>query len=303
MQVLMPWIDIADVDEARTIERALAAEMRSNGGAGDVDTAELSCLRPDGSELRLRSYRPRATRRSELPMLLFIHGGSFVTGGLHTEDTRCERYAAGAECVVFAVDYRLAPEHRFPAGLDDCVLALGWLRDHGQDLGVDGSRVAVGGLSAGAALAAGTALRCQESDHPPLVLQMLLFPVLDASVSTRSAKQFTDTPVVTSQTIRDMWRLYLGPEWRPGAPDYPRHSSPSHERDLSNSAPTYICTAGNDPLRDEALAYAHRLLEADVSVDLHHYARGFHSFDSFDTTRIGHAALRDQLDALRSAFA
>jgi acetyl esterase/lipase len=204
--------------------------------------------------------------------------------------------------VVFAVDYRLAPENPFPAGLDDCLTALTYLRDRSAELGIDNGRVAIGGLSAGGALASGTAIRSSGDGRPALVLQMLLFPVLDAGLTTHTARNYSDTPVLTNDTLRDMWRLYLGPGWRPGQPSYPIHSSPAHEPDPSLSPPTYLCTAGYDPLRDEAIEHARRLMRAEVQVDLRQYARGFHSFDSFHSTRLGQAAIRDQVEALRAAF-
>lgn len=303
MQVLMPQIDIAAVAEARAIEAALTENVPSSSRRLDVDIEDSAVPRPDGTQLGVRIYRPRTRRRGPLPMLLFVHGGSFVTGGLNTEDVRCEIYAADAGCVVVAVDYRLAPENPFPAGLDDCVGALAYLRDQSEELGIDTRRIAVGGLSAGGALASGTAIRSNDNDHPALVLQMLLFPVLDASLTTYSARHYSDTPILTSRTLQDMWRLYLGSVWSPGQASYPLHSSPAHEPDLSLSPPTFLCTAGYDPLRDEAVEHAQRLMRADVQVDLRQYARGFHSFDSYHSTRLGQAAIRDQMEALRAAFA
>jgi acetyl esterase len=302
MQVLIPRIDIAEVAQARATEAALAANMRSSDRGHGVEITDSAVPRPDGTHLAVRGYRPSTRRRGPLPMLLFIHGGSFVTGSLDTEDTRCEIYAAEAECIVFAVDYRLAPENPFPAGLDDCLTALTHLRDRSEELGIDNGRVAIGGLSAGGALASGTAIRSSEDGRPALVLQMLLFPVLDAGLTTYTARHYSDTPVLTNDTLRDMWRLYLGPQWSPGQASYPVHSSPAHEPDLSRSPPTYLCTAGYDPLRDEALEHAQRLMRAGVQVDLRQYARGFHSFDSFHSTRLGQAAIRDQVEALRAAF-
>ena len=302
MQVLMPRINIAEVAQARATEAALAANMRLSDRRHDVETTDSAVPRPDGTDLAVRGYRPSMRRRGLLPMLMFIHGGSFITGGLDTEDTRCEIYAAEAECIVFAVDYRLAPENPFPAGLDDCLTALAYLRDQSDELGIDNGRVAIGGLSAGGALASGTAIRSSGDGRPALALQMLLFPVLDASLTTHTARHYSETPVLTNSTLRDMWRLYLGPQWSPGRASYPIHSSPAHEPDLSLSPPTYLCTAGCDPLRDEALEHAQRLMRAEVQVDLRQYARGFHSFDSFHSTRLGQAAIRDQVEALRAAF-
>ncbi len=302
MQVLMPRIDIAQVEQTRAIEEALAADIRPADGRQDVATTDSAVPRLDGTLLKVRVYRPRARRRGPLPMLLFIHGGSFMSGGLHTEDTRCETYAAEAKCIVAALEYRLAPEHPFPAALEDCCTALSYFRDQSDTFGIDDLRVAVGGLSAGGALASGTAICLSTDSHPALALQMLLFPVLDASLTTCTAQNYSDTPVLTSSTLRDMWRMYLGPRWSAGQASYPIHSSPAHEPNLSLSPSTYICTAGYDPLRDEAVEQAQRLMRAGVPVDLRQYARGFHSFDSYHATQLGQAAVRDQIDALRAAF-
>jgi acetyl esterase/lipase len=305
MQVMMPAIDIADVPGARRIEQELAREMRTARTVGDdlVDVDDLSFARADGSALALRRYVPAQPRQRRLsrPALLFIHGGSFVTGGLHSEDDRCEAYAAGVECAVFAVDYRLAPEHPFPAALDDCWLALRWIAQHAADLGVDPRRLAIGGLSAGGALAAGLAQRVRDRGGPPLTLQLLLFPVLDAALNHTSNRLFTDTPVLDSRTVEVMWSLYLGARWRRGGHP-PQYASPAHTSDLRDLPAAHICAAEFDPLRDEAVSYAQRLLEHEVSVNLRLYARSFHSFDSFTAARLAGTARRDQMDALRVAF-
>jgi acetyl esterase len=306
MQVMMPAIDIADVPEARRIEQELIREMRAaRTSVGDelVEVDDLSCTRADGSPLALRRYVPAQPRQRRVrrPALLFIHGGSFVTGGLHSEDDRCEAYAAGVECAVFAVDYRLAPEHPFPAALDDCWLALTWIAQHAADLGVDPRRLAVGGLSAGGALAAGLAQRVRDGGGPPLTLQLLLFPVLDAALDNNSNRLFTDTPVLDSRTVEVMWSLYLGARWRRGG-NPPRYASPAHASDLRDLPAAHICAAEFDPLRDEAVTYAQRLLEYEVSVNLRLYARTFHSFDSFAAARLAGTARQDQMDALKAAF-
>ncbi|MDX6255836.1 MAG: acetyl esterase [Frankiales bacterium] len=303
MQVLMPDIDIADVAAARRIERSLSPRMGTPPGSSDVQATDLACERKDGSLLGVRHYRPASLGRQPLPSLLFIHGGSFVTGGLHTEDARCAEYASTVGCSVVAVDYRLAPEHPYPAGLDDCVVAARWMADQSGVLGIDPTRLGIGGLSAGGALAAGTALRLRDDNAASLAIQLLLFPVLDARADSASCQAFTDVPVLTTASVETMWRLYLGTSWFRGCPDPPTYSSPAHVDDLTGLPPTYICAAQFDPLRDEALAYGLRLLAQGVSVDMRHYARAFHSFDSFTATRLARAAMRDQTDALRAAFA
>ena len=306
MQVMMPAINIADVPEARRIERELVREMRAarvSAGDGLVAADGLSVTRVDGSALALRRYMParRRRRRGSWPALLFVHGGSFVTGGLHSEDDRCEAYADGAECAVFAVDYRLAPEHPFPAGFDDCWLALTWIAERAAELSVDARRLSVGGLSAGGALAASLAQRVRDCGGPPLALQLLLFPALDARADSASNRLFTDTPVLVSRTVEVMWAMYLGPKWRRGATP-PRHASPAHTSDLHGLPAAYISAAEFDPLRDEAVSYAQRLLDHGVSVDLRLYARAFHSFDSFTAARLASQARQHQIDALKAAI-
>lgn len=297
----MPDIDIDDAVAARQVESRLTAEMRTQAPTGGVDVRDVSCPRPDTTVLSLRLYRPTGAVL-ELPALVFIHGGSFVTGDLDTEDSRCRAYAHDAGCAVIAVEYRLAPEHPYPAGVDDCFVAVKWVVAHAAELGVHPGRVAVGGLSAGAALAAATALRARDRGGPVLALQLLLFPVLDARADSRSMRVFDDTPVLTSATIYKMWRAYLGPGWAPGANVIDCYASPAHAADLTGLPATYLCTAEFDPLRDEGLAYAQRLLDSDVTVELHQYPRTFHAFDSFAATRVAQAALADQVRALRTAL-
>jgi acetyl esterase/lipase len=302
LQVLIPNLDITDIGAARAVENEIAVEMQSGTPHADVDVRDTVCFRPDGSEIGLRVYRPRRTSRSALPALLFMHGGSFVMGGLESEHVRCEEYAADAECVVISVDYRLAPEHRFPAALNDCCWSLEWLIQHADGLGCERTRLAVGGLSAGGGLAAGLAARQRDTGGPEIILQLLLFPALDASMTTDSVRSFVDTPILTSGGVAAMWSHYLGP----GPHDTPvmplGYASPAALDRLAGLPPTFLSTAEFDPLRDEALMFAQRLLHANISVELRHYARAYHSFDSFRATRLGSRARRDQVEALRAAF-
>jgi acetyl esterase len=250
-----------------------------------------------GVPVRIISPADRSTDKSRI--LLDLHGGGFeLDSGSLTENVPI---AALTGIPVVAVRYRLAPEHPFPAGLDDCWLALTWIAEHAADLGVDPRRLAVGGLSAGGALAAGLAQRVRDGGGPPLVLQLLLFPVLDAAVGNTSNRLFTDTPVLDSRTVEVMWSLYLGERWRRGG-NPPRYASPAHASDLRDLPAAHICAAEFDPLRDEAVIYAQRLLEHEVSVNLRLYARAFHSFDSFAAARLAGTARRDQMDALKAAF-
>lgn len=318
LATLIPTLDIADARAARQMERAISSEMRRGPVAG-VKRDIVDITRPDGTTLEVSVHRPtRASRPGPLPVLLFLHGGSFVVGGLHTEEARCEYYAAAVGCAVVSVEYRLAPEHPYPAALDDCLVALHWLMTDADQQDLDARRVAVGGLSAGGTLAAATALWCRDAaddtrglpgggqlattfPRPPRpMLQLLLHPALDASVSTHSATTFTDTPILTAGHLALMWRLYLGHEFT--ASDMRGLASPAHAADLAHLPPAYIAVSQFDPLRDECLRYAQRLIDADVPVEFHHYSRAFHSFDSFSASRMGRNAMIAQAEALTTAF-
>lgn len=194
------------------------------------------------------------------PAVVHLHGGAWVAGGLDTHDVVCRRIARVGGLSVLAVDYRLAPEHPFPAPLDDARAALAWVREHGQSHGVDGSRVAVLGDSAGGALAAALALDARDAGHP-LDAQVLVYPALDATTSTLSY-DVEDGPGLEAAAMRASWAAY--------APDPATHAeplvSPSAATDLAGLPPTYVLTAEHDVLRDEAEEYAARLAEAGVPV-------------------------------------
>lgn len=301
LQVLMPELDYGNLAAARATEGGIARAMRTGSSTEHVQVEGESCPRPDGTAVPVRMYRPRRRTGRPLPVLLFIHGGSFIMGGLHTEESRCERYALDVGCVVVALDYRLAPEHPFPAALEDCALVLKWMMGNAGQLDIDRGRVAVGGLSAGGALATGLAARVRDEHGPELALQLLLFPVLDARADSPSAVGFVDTPILTAGDVAAMWRMYLGTGWK-CSDRPPSYASPMHLDDVAGLPPVYLCTAQFDPLRDEALRYAERLLAAGVTVDLRLYARAFHAFDSFEAAKLAQTARQEQADALRSAF-
>lgn len=315
LATLMPYIDLDDPVQARKMDRTIVGELRKSARADDYE--RLGLARPDGSEFSIAVHRPVPPRAGEiLPVLVFLHGGSFITGGLYSELERCAFYAESARCAVLSVDYRLAPEHPFPAALEDCLRVVEWLGTEGDEHGLDRERVAIGGLSAGGALAAATALclrdtRVGAATAGPgvpapglgamsvrLVLQMLLFPVLDASVSTPSARQFTDTPVLQAHQLPTLWRAYLGDSGEPGT----SWASPALAAGFADCPPAYIAVAQLDPLRDEALRFAERMIAADIPVDLRMYARAYHSFDTFHTTRIGRIARHHQAESLAAAL-
>ena len=265
-----------------------------------VEVGDRRIPGPDGEpDVPVRIYRPTGAA-SSLPALVYFHGGAFTIGDLDQVDRACEIMSAEAECLVVSVDYRLAPEHPFPAGVEDCYAALLWTAAEADGLGIDAGRIAVGGGSAGGALAAAVALMARDRHGPALCLQLLVYPVIDDRMTTPSSA-FADTPVFTRSASRSMWRAYLGHD--PG-PDTSPYAAPGRAASVAGLPPAYILTAELDPLRDEGIGYGLRLLEAGISVDLHQYAGTFHGFQSYaPDTAVARRAAAEQVAVLRGAFA
>jgi acetyl esterase/lipase len=257
------------------VARAL---MRSSHGLLDthvaVPTADLTIPGPD-TALRTRHYRPAVT--GPAPLLVFFHGGGFVVGDIESHDGLCRMICRDAAIHVLSVDYRLAPEHKAPAAVDDCVAAYRWALGHAAELGADPSRVGVGGDSAGGNLAALVALRSREDGIPQPALQVLLYPVLDLSAETRSRILFSDGFFLSKQDSDWFRDLYLG--GTDLAADDAR-VSPLKAADLSGLAPALVLTAGFDPLRDEGNKYAAALRSAGVTVDHRQFDALTHGFAS-----------------------
>jgi acetyl esterase/lipase len=247
----------------------------------------------DGNpDVTVRVYRP-TTPGAVAGGIVQFHGGGFVAGDLDSEDERSVQYAADAGLVVVSVDYRLAPEDPFPAAAEDGYAALCWTSANATALGIDPTRLGVGGTSAGGTLAAATALRARNEGGPSLAFQFLLFPALDDRLTTRS-QTFVGTPFVDGSSSRRLWECYCPGDRRDLSP----YAAPARASDLSSLPPAYIVTAELDPLRDEGLDYARRLLEAGVPVDVRNYSGTFHAFDTIASAISTHAQ-RDQTAWLR----
>ena len=273
--VLMAPPSITDPKAARSV----AVSTRDPASSAIVETegrvtfSDSTIAVADGTEIGIRIYTPTFARGVTAGVVYF-HGGAFVVGDLDYEHARCLRYAADAGCVVVSVDYRLAPEHKFPSGLEDCYAGLVWTWENADDLHIDPTRIAVAGASAGGCLAAAVALLARDRGGPPIALQILLYPVLDDRMLTPSMLAFDDTPVWNNVSNAEMWRHYLAlPE------DASIYAAPGRAEDLSGLPSAYVLAVELDPLRDEALAYATRLLAAGVKVELHHVAGAYHGFD------------------------
>ena len=253
----------------------------------------------------VRIYWPReagadATSAELLPVLLHFHGSGFVLGGLDSHDALCRTLCNQADCIVVAVDYRKAPEHKFPAGIDDCWAATEWAASHAQGLHGDPERMAVFGDSTGGNNAAVVAQRARDAGGSALRLQALVYPLLDMSAESASYETFAQGYNLTAPVMRWFIAQYLRDEANRSDP----LASPLLAPDLAGLAPAFVLTVGYDPLRDEALAYCERLRAANVPVEHRDHEDLFHGF-WFMGARLEAAprAHAEVAAALRSAFA
>jgi acetyl esterase/lipase len=249
---------------------------------------------PADPAVAVRIYRPATARGAAI---VWLHSGGFVMGDLDTEHPSLIRLADETCALLISVDYRRAPEHRFPAALDDAYAALKWTAEHAAELGVDPERIAIGGHSSGGGLAAALALRARDQQGPGIRFQMLSQPCLDDRQETWSARTFTDTPFVYRDKITAVWRHYLG-----SGPATP-YAAPARATDLSGLPPTYIGTAEFDPLRDEGICYALRLLQAGVPVELHQWPGTFHGSQAVLSAEVSQRQNAEMIGVLSRALA
>ena len=229
-----------------------------------------------GVEIPVRVYRPQDAE-GQLPCLLWIHGGGMIAGTLDMDDLLCDRFADEAECLVVSVDYRLAPEHPYPAPVEDCFAALQWIGESAGEIGVDPARIAVGGSSAGGGLAAATALLARDRGGPALCFQLLVYPMLDDRNTTPSALEFDDIPSWSRQHNISGWAALLGDA--AGGEHVSEYAAPARASDLSGLPPAIIQVGELDVFRDEDTSYASALLRAGVSTELHVYPGAYHGFN------------------------
>jgi acetyl esterase len=254
--------------------QGFAALMRLSGPAEDVDTVEDRFLSgPDGA-LGLRLYTPRAVGSGTGPGLVYFHGGGFVAGTLDTHDALCRSLANAAGCRVVAADYRLAPEHKFPAAITDCYRAATWVREHADMLRIDPQRLAIAGDSAGATLAAIVCQMARDAREPRFALQLLLCPITDFTASLESRRALATGYLLDQATMMRELALYLPRGIDAGDP----RVSPLSASDLSELPPAWIHTAEFDPLRDEGRAYAERVAAAGGEVRYTCHAGMIHLF-------------------------
>lgn len=248
--------------------------------------------------IRVRVTAPAGV--GPFPGLVFFHGGGWVVGSIASHDHLCRAVTDAAGLAVVSVDYRLAPEHPFPAAVDDAEAATAWVAANADALGIDPARLAVGGDSAGGNLAAVVARRARDRGGPRLAFQLLIYPITDADLDTPSYLENADGYLLTREAMAWYWDRYAPDPAARADPD----ASPLRAPSLAGLPPALVITAGFDPLRDEAEAYARRLRDAGVAVRLTRYPGMIHGFlrrhAFFDQ---GRAALSEVADALRSALA
>ena len=301
----MPVIGLEDPVAARREFEKLLVAMRTplpEAELLDIEDRLIPGLEGD-PEVSVRVYRPKAAAAgpaAAVPGVLLIHGGGFVIGSVEAEHAGAVMTAANLGAVLVSVDYRLAPEHPYPAGLHDCYAALTFLHAEASALGVDPERVALLGTSAGGGLAAATALLARDRGGPPVCFQMLHIPELDDRLETPSMRTFVDSPLWNRPLAVKSWEFYLGA--LAGKDDVPVYAAPARATDLAGLPPAYVSTAENDPLRDEGIAYALGMLQAGVSVELHQFPGTFHGSALVPTAAVSRRAAQEASVVLRRAL-
>ena len=264
------------VSAAEAREFYLQARLVTNPDPPELKSvAPLAIPSPSGS-IPARIYTPLKLRNAGglAPGLVFFHGGGWVIGDLDTHDVVCRKLADEGELIVISVDYRLAPEHKFPAAVDDAIAATAWIAGHAQELGIDASRLVVGGDSAGGNLAAVVAIAARDGNGPAISGQVLIYPATDFAMTHPSHREPETSLLLTHSVIKWFRDHYLN-----GATDaHDWRASPARVATLVGLPPAYVLTAGADPLRDEGDQYARRLKEAGVAVTYKHFPGQFHGF-------------------------
>jgi acetyl esterase len=292
-------LPLEDLAEAR----ALIAEKEAEAPVPDttgLEIADLLIPGPAGAPaVSIRLYRPVGGGNGSA--VLFLHSGGLIIGGLESEHPLCTSIARELETVVVSVDYRLAPEHPFPAAIDDGYAAFTWLFAASGELGVDQSRVAIVGRSAGGGLAAAVTLMARDRGGPRACFQYLDVPMLDDRMDSATVRSFTDTPIWDRPSTEIAWHHYLGDD--AGGDDVSPYAAPARATDLSGLPPAYIHTAQFDPLRDEGMAYAQRLLSVGIATELHSSPGTFHGSDMVEDATISLRLAAERLTVLRRALA
>jgi acetyl esterase/lipase len=251
----------------------------------------------DGYKISVHLIEPKGLPQ-KAPCLLYFHGGGFMAPAVEYHKRLMHEYAQKTPCKVLYVDYRLAPQYRFPFGFNDCYATLEWVSKNVDALQIDPAKIALGGESAGAALVASVAQKARDINVPKVCFQMLCCPVTDSCQTTESIKKFDETPVWNSKLNALMWQLYL--------PKNPKenlaYASPMHAKSFTNLPATYLETAEFDPLHDEGKNYANALTNAEVPVEYYETKGTVHAYDILANTKATKTSMARRIAALKKAF-
>lgn len=265
-----PAVETMTAEEARAV---LVGRRLAVANLGDVASADDRLISGPDGDLRVRIYRPHGDNPSR-PAVVFCHGGGFVLCDLDSHDSFCRAMSRHTEAVVVSVDYRLAPEHRAPAAVEDAFAAWNWVMGNADELGIDPARVVTAGDSAGGNLAAVTALMCRERGAPMPVGQVLIYPAIEPFFDTESYRKYSTGYVNTRDAMKYYWQQYLddklpSPEWL---------VAPARAESHEGLPPAVVVTAGFDVLQSEGVSYSQRLRSANVPVVHRDYPGLFHGF-------------------------
>ena len=259
-----------DPPKARALTEAINREMRANLPPTDVTIEERTIPGPD-CEIPLAIYQPPAP--APRGGLLWFHGGGYIVG-VERDDARCIEFAEVIGCTVVSVGYRLAPEATFRETIADAFATLNWLADHASELGIDRSRVAIGGGSAGGGLTAGLAHYNRDKQGPDVAFQLLIYPMIDDTHDTPSGHEDTCPTIWNREVSFKAWKMYLGDEF--GSENVSPYAAAARAKDLTNLPPALVTVGAMDLFRDENIDYAQRLMAAGVPTDLQVFAGMFH---------------------------
>ena len=289
-----PGLNELPLDEARKVPYQMIELGCPEEEVAQVDTRVI----PGSVEIPVRVYRPSLA--TDLPVLMFFHGGGFVICNLDTHDRTCRSLANASGCVVVSVDYRLAPEHKFPAAAEDAYSATRYVAEHASEFGIDPRRVAVGGDSAGGTLATVVAMMARDRGAPALKFQLLIYPVTNFTVHETQSERDYGKGFFLDEELMDWFAdQYFATE----ADRHLPYGSPLKASDLRNLPPAIVMTAECDPLRDQGEAYAEKLRSAGVTVELKRYDGMIHPFLSLaGIVDAGRDAIKDSAAAVRQAL-
>jgi len=274
-QCLWDLSNAASPEDAKNFDARLSAITNYHRPEG-LEIRDFSVPGPNGAaEVPVRLYRDPTAK--EAPLLINIHGGGFISGGRDRDDHRAAAFAAGVPCAVLSVEYRLAPKAVFPAQIEDCLAVLEWAYGHAAEIGVDRDRIALLGTSAGGAIAAGLCLWLRDKGGPKVRMQVLNYSTFDYRPTTVSVHQYYDgSPLVKGEGMSKVWSMYIG-GFSGGDPSY--YAVPALARNLADLPPACVVTCEYDPLRDEGIDYARRLMESGVPTELYSLPRVPHGVD------------------------